>query len=326
MSLTIHSMDSDAPSNRRTSPVSVLDYDLRAATFALYTGQKELARTIVEQVKLKRIAKQILRVTPFAHRDLPSPQPFPRPLSVSSKSPALESNRRHILLKDNKMSSEARQIANSVNALLSTGPRTEEGKARSSQNARKHGLTSAEIILAFEDREEFEELKSQFETDIRPQGAIQQTLFDQLVASAWNLRRIRRMEYALTDSAAHYMDLIENVELTVRLDRLARHQTRIERSFQRALRELKALQTEAALTTTLPAGFMQNAPPLASRIQIAKRTQTLAAAARKYASDDDWSPAETESRALYQAARLHQPRRVDFNPRPASAGSSVAKA
>jgi hypothetical protein len=208
------------------------------------------------------------------------------------------------------MSSEARQVTNSANALLSTGPRTEEGKARSSQNARKHGLTSAEIILAFEDREEFEELQSQLEADVRPQGAIQQTLFDQLVASAWNLRRIRRMEYALTDSAAHYMDLIENVELTVRIDRLARHQTRIERSFQRALKELKALQTEAALTTTLPAGFMRTAPPLASRIQISKRTQALAATARKSSSGDDWSAAESESRALLHAVRLHQPQKT----------------
>jgi hypothetical protein len=208
------------------------------------------------------------------------------------------------------MSSEAHQIANSANAQLSTGPRTEEGKARSSQNARKHGLTSAEIILAFEDREEFEELQSQLEADVRPQGAIQQTLFDQLVASAWNLRRIRRMEYALTDSAAHYMDLVENVELTVRLDRLARHHTRIERSFQRALKELKALQTEAALTITLPAAYIRTAPPLASRIQISKRTQALAAAARKSAPDDTWSPAETESRAVSQAARLHQPPKI----------------
>jgi hypothetical protein len=209
--------------------------------------------------------------------------------------------------KDHTMSSEARQIANSANALLSTGPRTDEGKARSSQNARKHGLTSAEIVLAFEDREEFEELQSQLNADIRPQGALQEILFDDIVAAAWNLRRIRRMEYALTDSAAHYMDLVEDVELTTRLDRLARHQTRIERSFQRALRELKALQTEAALTITLPAGFMATAPPLASRIQIAKRTQALAIAGRKIAPDDSRSAAEAESRALYQAIRLNQP-------------------
>jgi hypothetical protein len=115
------------------------------------------------------------------------------------------------------------------------------------------------------------------------------------------------MEYALTDSAAHYMDLVENVELTVRLDRLARHQTRIERSFLRSLKELKALQTETALTTTLPAGFIQTAPPLASRIQIAKRTQALAMAARQNTSDDSRSATEAEFSALCHAARHHQP-------------------
>jgi hypothetical protein len=35
-------------------------YDLQAATYALYTGPKELARKIVEAAKLKRIAKQIM--------------------------------------------------------------------------------------------------------------------------------------------------------------------------------------------------------------------------------------------------------------------------
>ena len=53
------------------------------------------------------------------------------------------------------MTSEARQTANAANALLSTGPRTNEGKARSSQNARQHGLTAAQVVIAAEDRDEF---------------------------------------------------------------------------------------------------------------------------------------------------------------------------
>ena len=52
--------------------------------------------------------------------------------------------------------SEARQSANSANASLSTGPRTPEGKARASQNARKHGLTAAQLFIAADDRPEFE--------------------------------------------------------------------------------------------------------------------------------------------------------------------------
>ena len=46
------------------------------------------------------------------------------------------------------MFSEARQTANAANARLSTGPRTNEGKASSSQNARTHGLTAAQLVIA----------------------------------------------------------------------------------------------------------------------------------------------------------------------------------
>ena len=142
------------------------------------------------------------------------------------------------------MSSEARHTANSANARLSTGPRTEEGKARSSQNARTHGLTASQLLIASEDREEFDDLHAQLQADVRPQGALQQTLFEQLVASAWNLRRIRRMEAELMAAAQTYLDILDNPQLTQNLDRLARHQTPFERSFHRSLRELKSLQTD----------------------------------------------------------------------------------
>ena len=71
------------------------------------------------------------------------------------------------------MSSEARQSANAANAQLSTGPRTAEGKARSSQNARTHGLTASQLFIPAESREEFDKLHDELQADIRPQGALQ---------------------------------------------------------------------------------------------------------------------------------------------------------
>ena len=204
--------------------------------------------------------------------------------------------------------SEARQNANAANALLSTGPRTGEGKARSSQNARKHGLTAAQFIIAAEDREEFEDFHAQLQNDIRPEGALQQILFDQLLASAWNLRRIRCMEAELTASAQSYRDILDNPELTAKLDRLARHQTRIEHSFHRSLRELKSLQTDAAIAPTLPPVFMQTVPPLASKTQIAKRTQALAIADRQNGVEEDyWSGADAEAAALRSVLEYYEP-------------------
>jgi hypothetical protein len=205
------------------------------------------------------------------------------------------------------MFSEARQTANAANAHLSTGPRTAEGKARCSQNACKHGLTASQLVIAAEDREEFEEILLDLQAEIRPEGALQQILFDEFAASAWNLRRIRRMEAELTAQAASYADILNNPDLTAKLDRLARHNTRIERSFHRSLRELKALQTDAALTPTLPSTITDIAQPLASRTQIAKRTQALALGDRKNGVEDFWSGADAEAAALKSAFENHAP-------------------
>jgi len=52
-----------------------------------------------------------------------------------------------------------RQIAaNKKNAKLSTGPRTERGKARSSRNSLKHGLLSQDLVMLTENVEHFDEL------------------------------------------------------------------------------------------------------------------------------------------------------------------------
>jgi hypothetical protein len=101
----------------------------------------------------------------------------------------------------------------------------------------------------------------------KPQGALQEIIFEGLVHSAWNLRRVRAMEAELNAFApgAPLPD-----DAAAKLDSLARHHTRIERAFFRSLRELKALQTDAAISLTLPPYFMTIAPPLASRTQNCK--------------------------------------------------------
>ncbi len=172
--------------------------------------------------------------------------------------------------------SPAQLAANAANAQHSTGPRTPEGKTRSSRNASKHGLTAREVIIAPGDQEEFDDLLANFQADVKPQGAIQQTLVNQLVAAAWNLRRIGRMESELCGQAS-YQDLLANHDLQNQLDRLARHQTRLERCFHRCLKELKTLQTNAVIQSSLPAPLRKNAPPLSSANEIAKRTQCLEA-------------------------------------------------
>ncbi len=146
--------------------------------------------------------------------------------------------------------------------------------ARQSANA-SNGLTAADLVIGPEDRVEFDEMLAEFRDEIEPTGPLQHTLFDQLVSAAWNLRRIRRMETELCSGAQSYTALLDDDQLQKKLDRLARHQTRIERSLYRAFKELKALHTDAALIPTLPANLVENAAPLASLHEIAKRTQRL---------------------------------------------------
>src|SRR5207247_2221913 len=70
------------------------------------------------------------------------------------------------------MISQKKLEANRRNAQKSTGPKTEEGKAKSSQNGLTHGLTSRKCpILPGENEEEYRELQDALTRDLRPRGA-----------------------------------------------------------------------------------------------------------------------------------------------------------
>ena len=166
------------------------------------------------------------------------------------------------------MQSTARQAANAANARFSTGPRTAEGKARSSQNARKHGLTARDVVIREGEQEEFDDLLASYQGDLDPQGPLEHDLFDQLLHAAWNLRRVRRLEAELAPESPDPL-LEDSLEPT--LQRLARYQSRAERTFFRCLKELRALQTNRALLRQhqeLPTP----PPKLASLTELTRRT------------------------------------------------------
>ena len=106
------------------------------------------------------------------------------------------------------------------------------------------------------------------------------------------------METELCAGAATYRDLLDDDELQTKLDRLARHKARIERTFHRSLKELKALQTTQAIAALLQRDIREFAPPLASTIEIAKRTQAARSSLPLQSSPDafdlQWiAPADT---------------------------------
>jgi hypothetical protein len=107
----------------------------------------------------------------------------------------------------------------------SPGPRTPEGKARSSQNSRKHGLFSRGLHFTNqEEQEQFEDLLEQLRQDRKPKGALQEMVVEQMATCLWRLLWTQgriSLEFRNRDSASwattlrHFMCKADALELPV---------------------------------------------------------------------------------------------------------------
>ncbi len=85
--------------------------------------------------------------------------------------------------------------ANRRNALKSTGPRTAEGKANSSQNAITHGISAAAVVVdSIEDRGKWESLLAGFYDEFQPECVSRQLQVERVAWCYWRLARIQRFE------------------------------------------------------------------------------------------------------------------------------------
>ncbi|QDV36053.1 hypothetical protein [Tautonia plasticadhaerens] len=101
-------------------------------------------------------------------------------------------------------------IANRLNALKSTGPRTEQGKARSSRNATSHGLSRLGATPPSAMADAIADRKEQWLASYRPEGPAQDWLFERLCAESVRLdsceRRLIALRAELADRAAEAWD------------------------------------------------------------------------------------------------------------------------
>ncbi|MDQ2948087.1 MAG: hypothetical protein M3Y27_19480 [Acidobacteriota bacterium] len=162
------------------------------------------------------------------------------------------------------MSTSAQQIANAANAQKSTGPITPEGKAHSAMNSHVHGLCAKDILVGPEEQLDFDSMAAKYLFDLSPSGAVERTLVSEIVGAAWQLGRVRRMETEACAGQSTYTGILDDEALQKKLDRLARHHTRIERTFHRCLRELKTLQAQRRQEGTITSDDL---PRIQARIQ-----------------------------------------------------------
>jgi hypothetical protein len=93
--------------------------------------------------------------------------------------------------------SEAKRIANKLNAQLSPGPTSPEGKIKSSLNAVKTALTGRTILLPADDVAAYEQHVAEYEKDLRPVGQRECDLVQSIADSSWRLQRIPSLEAAI---------------------------------------------------------------------------------------------------------------------------------
>jgi hypothetical protein len=148
--------------------------------------------------------------------------------------------------------SNARAAASRENGAQSRGPRTEEGKAKSAQNALRHGLRAQKyLVLPEEDADEFADLEAALLEELAPVGALQTVLAQRVAVAAWRLARADRIEVELFEERrfAHGglgLALIRDGNGTRSFETLLRYRGAAMAEFWRALKTLKALQAEQA--------------------------------------------------------------------------------
>jgi hypothetical protein len=137
------------------------------------------------------------------------------------------------------MSTEAQIAANRANAEQSTGPKTDEGKAASSQNRTSHGLSYVNayfFLLPWESSFAYEHLLMDFRNEHSPTTRTEDALVERMAQHHW-----------LRGRAEFFESRCFEEDGTVDEKRLAlylRYRTSHERAFHKCFNELLKLRAE----------------------------------------------------------------------------------
>jgi hypothetical protein len=158
------------------------------------------------------------------------------------------------------MVSERRIEANRTNAQRSTGPRTAAGRARSSLNALRHGITGQVSITTVEDRAAHDNFFQELIDRFQPEDALELQFASLIAEDFWRLQRIRAVENDMlalgnfSDAADIDVDHPEIhasltrartfAEQSKDFERLTLYEQRINRALEKNRSQLDELQAE----------------------------------------------------------------------------------
>jgi hypothetical protein len=170
------------------------------------------------------------------------------------------------------MRTEKQIEASRRNGARSKGPTSVEGKARSSQNALKHGACASKWIVALnEDPSTYDGLLDRLAGEFLPVGQSEELLVEQLAHAAYNIKRLANIEVASLDrkmdeqleevtrkfkyvdgpyrQALAFQGLAQEGSTLALLDRYQARHHRLFQHLWKALRDLQAARAKNAERT-----------------------------------------------------------------------------
>jgi hypothetical protein len=200
------------------------------------------------------------------------------------------------------MATEARILANRLNALASSGPRTPEGKARVAQNSVTLGLFASRDLIRPEEQSEYDELRAALEVELLPATVMERTLAMEILHATWRLRRCALVEANLTAPAVESgLDPMEHDPTRPTQLAIDRARAHARNNLRRASADLSRLQTDRHLKSQLAP---DTAETMISHQTLAK---TLAHDTRRRLNLRKLEDLDTFESVFERAAKFHAP-------------------
>ncbi len=136
------------------------------------------------------------------------------------------------------MSTQAQAVANRANAKQSCGPKTEAGKAASSQNNFRHGLSGSFQVLPSEDAAEFDALQNGLLEEHQPSTLTESIFLQKMAQSFWLSQRAVQLQNSCFTGEPLSPEGQKQLALYIR------YQTTHDRAFHQALNNLLKLRAQ----------------------------------------------------------------------------------